>query len=73
MPGMQQIEEVQPALALPGAEPREIVVADLCAETVGVPMPRSGVVNSDPAGDLQTGVQHRAALGQEAVLGCGVN
>jgi hypothetical protein len=33
VPGAQQIEEVQPALARPGAEPGEVVVADLLVWT----------------------------------------
>jgi hypothetical protein len=34
MPGAQQIEEVQPALGRPGAEPGEPVIADLRAKPV---------------------------------------
>lgn len=68
VPGAQQVEEVQPALARPCAEPGETVVTDLRAEPVGVPIPRPGVVDRDPGGALQAGPQHLAALGQEVRL-----
>ena len=47
MSGAQQIEEVQPALRWPRAEPGEPVAADLRAITVGPGVPRAGVVNGD--------------------------
>jgi len=45
VPGTQQIEEVQTALARPGAEPGEIVVADLRAEAVPASVTRAGIVH----------------------------
>jgi hypothetical protein len=68
MPGPQQFEEVQPALAGRGAEPGEIVVADLRATAVRCPVPRPGVVHRDPASACQPGPQHIAALVEEALL-----
>ena len=44
--GAQQFEEVQPALAAGGAEPGEVVVADLRADGVGAAMARAGVVHA---------------------------
>jgi hypothetical protein len=42
--GPQQLEEVQPALAGRGAEPGEMVIADLRADAIPRPVPRPGVV-----------------------------
>ena len=48
--GAQQIEEVQPALAGRGAEPGEVVVADLRADAVRRFVARAGVIHRDPGG-----------------------
>ena len=62
------VEEVQPALAGPCAEPGEVVVADLRAEAVPAGMARTGVVHRDPGRRPQAHTQHVAALGQKVVL-----
>ncbi len=64
----QQIEEVQPALARPGAEPGEVVVADLRAEGILAGMACTGIVDRDPGRGLQAGPQHLTALSEEVVL-----
>ena len=66
--GAQQIEEVQPALARPRAEPGEVVVADLRAEAILAGMARTGIVDRDPGRRLQASPQHLTAFSQEAVL-----
>src|SRR5215204_3028317 len=68
MPGAQQLEEVQPALAGGGAEPGEMVIADLRAAAVRRPVPRPGVVDRDPGRTRQPGPQHVTALVEEALL-----
>ena len=68
MTGAQQLEEVEPALRGGGAEPGEMVVADLGADRVVGPVPRAGVVDADPGGTLQAGPQYRLGLRTEAVL-----
>ena len=59
----QQIEKVQSALAVGGAEPGEIVVADLCADAVSTFVARTGVIHRDPVGGLQAGAQHVTRFG----------
>ena len=66
--GAQQIEEVQPALARPGAEPGEVVIADLRAEAVLACVARAGVVHRDPGRRLQARPQHVTVLGEEPIL-----
>jgi hypothetical protein len=56
--GPQQIEEVKAALAARGAEPGEIIIADLRADAVDALMPRAGVIHRDPGGGLQPRAQH---------------
>jgi hypothetical protein len=68
MPGPQQLEEVQPALAGRAAEPGEVVVADLRADAIHRLVPRPGVVDRDPARARQPGPQHLPALLEEAPL-----
>ena len=51
--GAQQVEEVEPALARPRAEPGEGVVTDLRAEAVAASVPGAGVVHGDPGSGLQ--------------------
>jgi hypothetical protein len=62
VPSTQQIEEVQPALAWPGGEPGEVVIADLRAEAVLASMARAGIVHQDPGRRLQAGPQHVTVL-----------
>ncbi len=66
--GTQQVEEVQPALARPRAEPGEVVIADLRAEPVLAGMARAGVVHRDPTRGLQAGPQHIMVFHQEPIL-----
>jgi hypothetical protein len=68
VPGAQQIEEVQPALARPGAEPGKFVIADLRAEAVPARVTRARVVHGDPGGRLQACPQNVTVLGQEPIL-----
>ena len=68
VPGAQQIEEVQPALACPRAEPGEIVVADLRAEPVLAGVAGAGVIHRDPGRRPKASPQHVAGLPQEPVL-----
>jgi hypothetical protein len=35
-----------------------MIVADLCAEAVLVPVPAAGIVDGDPGGRCQAGAQH---------------
>ena len=62
------IEEVQPALARPGAEPGKIVVADLRAEAVLASMACTGVVHRDPGRRPQACPQYVTVLIEEPVL-----
>lgn len=66
--GAQQVEEVQPALALPRAEPGEIVIADMGAESVPSGMPRAGVVHRHPGRCRKSRPQDVAVLRKETVL-----
>ena len=66
--GPQRLKKVQPALAARGAEPGEIVIADLRADGVGATMAGTGVVHRDPARRLQPGPQHVAVLVEKLVL-----
>ena len=66
--GAQQFEEVQPAPAGRGAEPGEVVVADLRAAAARAPVARPGVVHRDPRGMRQPGARHVAAFVKEALL-----
>ena len=68
MAGAQQIEEVQPALRWPCAEPGEPVVADLRAEAVRYFVPCAGVIDRYPGRGLQSGAQHVAVFGKEVVM-----
>ena len=68
MPCAQQIEEVQPALARPRAEPGEVVVADLRAEPVLAGVACTRVVHRDPGRSLQASPQNVAGLRQEPIL-----
>ena len=65
MPGPQQREEVQPALAGRAAEPGEVVIADLRADAIHRLVPGAGVVDRDPARARQPGPQHLLALLEE--------
>src|SRR5689334_19344253 len=64
----QQIEKVPSALAVGGAEPGEIVVANLCADAVSTFVARTSVIHRDPVGGLQAGAQHVTRFGKELVL-----
>ena len=68
MAGAQQLEEVQPALRARGAEPGEVVVADLGADAVPALVAGAGVVDADPGRGLQPGPQHVARLVKEGLL-----
>ncbi|MBV1796447.1 hypothetical protein [Siccirubricoccus sp. G192] len=68
VPGPQQLQEVQPALAGRGAEPGEVGVADLRTGAVHRPVPRARIVNRDPGRARQSGSQHLLALVQERLL-----
>ena len=66
--GTQQIEEVESALAAGGAEPSEVVVANLGAEAVAGFVPRAGIIHRDPARRLQPGAQYVSRFGVERAL-----
>ena len=66
--GAQQAEEVQPALAGGGAEPGEVLVADLGADAVRAGVASAGIVDRDPGRRLQPRPQHVAGFGDEAIL-----
>ena len=66
--GAQQIEEVQPALAGPRAEPGEAVVTDLCAEAILSGVARASIVHRDPCRRLQASPQHLTVLDEEVTL-----
>ena len=66
--GSQQAEEVLPALAARGAEPGEVVIANLRADRVGAAVARAGVVHRDPRRGLQPGTQNLLGLGQKPIL-----
>ena len=51
-----------------GGEGGEVVVAQLGADAVAVPVAGAGVVDADPARRAQPGPQHLARLGEEGVL-----
>ena len=68
MSGAQEIEEVQPALAGPRAEPGEAVVSDLCAEAILSGVARASIVHRDPCRRLQAGPQHLTVLDEEVTL-----
>ena len=68
MTGAEQIEKIQPALREPGAEPREPVIADLCAKAVLPRMTRAGVVHRYKRRCLKSGTQNILSLGDEAIL-----
>src|SRR5215468_5531408 len=48
--GAQHLKEVEAALGARGAEPSEVVVANLCAKAVGGLVACAGVVHRDPIG-----------------------
>ena len=63
--GPQHLQEVQPALRGGGREGREVVVADLGAVAVPVPVAGARVVDADPGRRFQPGPQHGAGLVDE--------
>ena len=68
VPGAQQVEKVQPALALPRAKLGEIVIADMGAEPVPPGMPCAGVVHRHPGRCRKSRPQDLAALRKETLL-----
>jgi hypothetical protein len=66
--GAEQVEEVQPALRRPRAEPGKPLIADLRAKAVRRFMPRAGVVHRYPRRRLQSGAQHVPRFGHEVIL-----
>jgi hypothetical protein len=66
--GAQQFEEVKAALGVRGAEPGDVLVADLRAEAVSGLVAGAGVVNRDPVGAREPGTEHLTGLGEEVVL-----
>src|SRR6266581_7598664 len=48
MAGPQQVEEIEPALRLRGAEPGEMLVADLRADAIGGFVASPGIVDRNP-------------------------
>ena len=70
VPGAQQVEEVEPALAGRGAKPGEMRVADLGAHAVARLVPCAGVIDADPGRIRQTRTQHVAGFVAEGVLAC---
>ncbi len=66
--GPQHLEEVQPALRGRRDEGGEVVVAELGADAVLVPVAGAGVVDADPARRRQAGPQHLARLVEEGAL-----
>src|SRR3954466_5463123 len=68
MTGAQELEEVQPAFAGRGAEPSEMVVADLRAGPVRGLVAGPGVIDRDPGGLRQPGAKHIASLIEKTLL-----
>ena len=68
MAGAQQLQEIETALRIRGAEPGEVCVADLRAEAIRGLVASTGIVDRDPGGAREPGAQHLAVLRQEAVL-----
>jgi hypothetical protein len=68
VPGPQQIEEVQPALAGGGGKPGEMVVADLRADAVCRAVPGTRVIDADPRTRRKTGPKHVTGFIEKAVL-----
>lgn len=66
--GTQQIKEVQPALAGAGAEPGEVVVADLGADAIGRFVACAGIIYAHPGGSGQASPPHILGFGEEAAL-----
>ena len=66
--GAEQIEEVQPALRGPRAEPGEPLIADLRAKPVLPGMPRAGVVNCDPGRCFQPRAQNLVGFGDQPLM-----
>src|SRR5580765_5995562 len=67
-PGAQEIQEVQPALARAGAEPGEIIVADLGGEAVLASMACTSVIHRDPGRRPQARPQYVTVLIKEPIL-----
>lgn len=65
LPRLQELQEVDPALAGGARKPGEPVVADLRDVAVAALMARPGIIDRDPAADRQCGRQHLVLLGQE--------
>src|SRR3954468_13039842 len=68
MTGAQEFQEVQPALAGRGAEPGEVVVADLRAGPVRGLVAGPGVIDRDPGGLRPPGAQHIASLIEKTLV-----
>src|SRR3954451_23795931 len=68
MTGAQELEEVQPAFAGRGAEPSEMIVADLRAGPIRGLVAGAGVIDRDPGGLRQPGAQHVASLIEKALV-----
>jgi hypothetical protein len=68
VPRAEQIEEVQPALRGPRAEPGEPLIADLRAKPVLPGMTRAGVVHADPGRCFQPRTQNILGFGDEPIV-----
>ena len=68
MTGAQHGQKIQSAFALGGAEPREMIIADLRADPIARLVARTGVIRTYPVGRGQTRPQHITRLVDKAVL-----
>jgi len=68
MPGAEQVEEIQPALRGPRAEPGEPLVADLCAKPVLPGMACTGIVDADPGRCFQPRAQDIPGFGDQPLM-----
>jgi hypothetical protein len=66
--GVEQLQEVEPALRARGRERRELVVADLGAYAVLRLVPCPGVIDGDPRRGVEARAQDIARLVQKGVL-----
>ena len=66
--GVEQVQEVQPALRARGDERRELVIADLRGDEVLGLVPCAGVVDRNPRCGFEARAQHLARLVEEGIL-----
>jgi hypothetical protein len=69
VPGMEQLQEVDPALAAGAGKPGEPVVADLRHIAIVALVARPGVIHADVAAERKPGDQHLVLFRQKRVVG----